>query len=392
MPLRTLLISSSVLFALPPALLLSAQDQALAIGISQAREGDFDQAILTLDGVARRLKAQGGSAKDLARAHVFLAVAHLGLGRQTDARTNAEAALRLHPALQVTVKEFPPRVVALFDEVHRTMPAPTPATAPAATPIRTANTAAGQQASPATLATPAPHAIPTTVTAQPQMPTATPAPAPTPAAAPSSPPQTAGPVATPVTTAAKASNPPQSGGGHKGLWIGLGAAVVGGGAAAAIAGRGTAPKSEAASPTPTPTPTPGPLLALRLVSTSICDSGTYHFSPDYPSLYIWLRFEFTANRDVPAPVVWRLVLMSGTQECLATRSDRSTREDAPSGSSYVGGTAARYETSAAWNLLPGGGRPTCGLLFTTDNLVLTVDGAGSATVACRTTFQSNRAW
>lgn len=223
---RTIAASLSVLLVCVPAVPASPQahESELSLGIRQAREGEFDQAVITLDTVARRLEGQAGSAKDLARAHVYLSVAHLGLGRQADARTHAERALRLDPALQVTTKEFPPRVVRVFDEARRAVPAQAPAPRPT-----------------------------TTTAASSTPPTTTP---PSPATGPAAP--------RPVTPSAASSTPPKKGGGgSKALWIGLGAVAVGGGVAAVAAGGGGGTSSESQSTTPPRTVTasfPGPIV------------------------------------------------------------------------------------------------------------------------------------
>src|SRR4026209_1228899 len=75
MPRRVLAVVLGVdltVSAPPRAAQGSAQtDTDLATGIRQVREGDFDTALITLDGVVKRLAAQKGQAPGLGRAYTY---------------------------------------------------------------------------------------------------------------------------------------------------------------------------------------------------------------------------------------------------------------------------------------------------------------------------------
>lgn len=124
----------------PPALLAAAAqapDPALEEGVRQAQEGDFELAVVTLDGVVQKLRGKGSSG-ELTRAHVYLGVAYLGLRQEQPARASFLEALRMDPGLQLSRREYPPRIVDFFEEVRRSGAAAPPA-APA---VRRAEAAA----------------------------------------------------------------------------------------------------------------------------------------------------------------------------------------------------------------------------------------------------------
>ena len=106
-----------------------APDPVLEEGVRQAQEGEFEQAVITLDGVVKRLRGGGGSPKDLSRACVYLGVAYLGLGQEQAARTSFLEALRRDPLLELSRREYPPRIVDVFQDVRRSAAATLPAAA-----------------------------------------------------------------------------------------------------------------------------------------------------------------------------------------------------------------------------------------------------------------------
>jgi hypothetical protein len=115
----------------PPA--PSRGDPDLEEGVRQAQEGEYDRAVVTLDGVVRRIRQGGGTAAALSRAQVYLGVAYLGLNQEQAARTSFEAALRTQPSLTLSADEYPPRVVRVFEDVRRSSAtAAAPPKAPAA--------------------------------------------------------------------------------------------------------------------------------------------------------------------------------------------------------------------------------------------------------------------
>jgi hypothetical protein len=116
------------------ALLAQASDPELQKGIQQAREGLFDAAVITLDGVARRMAGQPGRAKELAQAYTYLAVAYLGLSQEQQAKAKFLEALKADNALDVTTREFPPKIVQFFEQARKeAQPQPKPAPAPSPT-------------------------------------------------------------------------------------------------------------------------------------------------------------------------------------------------------------------------------------------------------------------
>jgi hypothetical protein len=132
---------------LPPQLARAqsgAVDADMATGIRQVREGDFDSALVTLDGVVKRLSGQQGQAKELARAYTYLAIAYVGLAQQETARAKFLAAWKADKSMTLSPKEFPPNIIQFFEETKKEgedkaraeakppsttpSPAPTPAT------------------------------------------------------------------------------------------------------------------------------------------------------------------------------------------------------------------------------------------------------------------------
>jgi hypothetical protein len=105
-----LVVQSSSAAQTPPT-----ADAELAKGISQAKSGDFDAALLTLDAVARRLESAPAREKDLAQAYLYLGVAYVGLLQESPARDNFKKALKHDKTLTLDPAEFPPRVVRVFE-------------------------------------------------------------------------------------------------------------------------------------------------------------------------------------------------------------------------------------------------------------------------------------
>jgi hypothetical protein len=167
----------------------------LAAGIRQVHEGEFDAAVVTLDGVVRRFIAEKASASQIAKAHVYLAISYMGLAQVEQARVRFIEALRADKTMELSPKEFPPNVIELFAQVKREELKP-----PKAPPVATAT-----------------------------------------------------PAATPKPAAAKASK-----GSSKVPFILLGVGAAGGGAVAIAAAGGGAKPAPTPVPTPIPTPTPVP--------------------------------------------------------------------------------------------------------------------------------------
>jgi hypothetical protein len=91
----------------------------MATGIRQVREGEFDAALVTLDGVVRQLSNDKGGSRELARANTYLAIAYIGLGQEEAARVKFLAAWTADKGLNLSPREFPPNIVAMFEDVKR---------------------------------------------------------------------------------------------------------------------------------------------------------------------------------------------------------------------------------------------------------------------------------
>jgi hypothetical protein len=115
-------------------------EDRLALGIRQARAGEFETAVETLNAVSRDLKERGGQARPLARAYAYLAICYLGMNHEQTAKAKLLEALEADRGLDLSPSEFPPRVVELFAEIVREErtrtgeTATTPAVAPSPSP------------------------------------------------------------------------------------------------------------------------------------------------------------------------------------------------------------------------------------------------------------------
>lgn len=133
---RTLLVLSLVVcVALVPSPGRGQTPEAdLAKGIGLVEEGDFEVAIPVLDGVARRLAAEKKT-KELSKAYLYLAMAYLGLTQEASARARMVDALKSDPDFTPSLKEFPPKLIHIFEEVKRQVVGATPVPRPAADPV-----------------------------------------------------------------------------------------------------------------------------------------------------------------------------------------------------------------------------------------------------------------
>ena len=99
---------SALLFPTPTLPQQTDAETRLANGIRELEEGSLDAALVTLDGAVQRLKGDPARRKDLARAHLYLAVARLGLRQADSARLQMREALVADPDLALDPKQFPP--------------------------------------------------------------------------------------------------------------------------------------------------------------------------------------------------------------------------------------------------------------------------------------------
>lgn len=130
------LVANCVSWAAPPT-------DDLQTGIREVESGEFDAAILTLDGAARTLAEQGDRPKELARAYTYLAIAYLELGQEEAARTKVLEAVRTDPGLRLDPSRFPPKVVGFFERVTKEAGIAAPVSAPS--PPGTASTTAAPE-------------------------------------------------------------------------------------------------------------------------------------------------------------------------------------------------------------------------------------------------------
>lgn len=117
----------------PPA---TVADPDVALGIRHVDEGDYDAAILVLDGAARRLSQQKAPSHVLSQAYLYLGIAYLAKGHETSAKARFRDALTQVRDLQVTPESFAPRVVEMFEKAREEMrAAPAAAAAQPVAPV-----------------------------------------------------------------------------------------------------------------------------------------------------------------------------------------------------------------------------------------------------------------
>jgi len=292
-----------------------ASDPETEKGIRQAQEGDFEQALATLQGALPRLHERKAPSHEVAGVHVYLGVAHLGLNDAAAARASFVEALRVDPALTLSTEEYPPRIVRAFEEARRAAPPVPVATAP-----------------PATIAAP------------------TTRPAPTPTA----------PSGNPVAPAPPAEPPVAKKGGSKLPLVLLGVAAAGGGVALAAGGGGGSGTPSSAGTTPVTAP-PTPTGIVNLVASFPAAGGPVQLSSDprAGSTLPEITFDVTYGADV-AEASFEVNLWRGPDLCFSTGVAYAARLDSP-GLQYRAGTTARYRV-AWWTAR----QPGCGNAFVTD--------------------------
>lgn len=106
-----------------------AVDADLLLGQGQVAEGDFERAVVTLGLAIERLRADETRRIELSRAHLFKAVALLGLDKPEKAQGHFRSASEFDKSLRLRDDQFSPRVIRAFEAARRataTRPAPTP--------------------------------------------------------------------------------------------------------------------------------------------------------------------------------------------------------------------------------------------------------------------------
>jgi hypothetical protein len=97
-----------------------AADPELDRGERLLRDMEWQEAVVALESVARRLRTQPRQKSALARAYFYLGVAHLELEETSTATTSFLAALEQDGKLRPPPAAFSARVIGFFDHVRRT--------------------------------------------------------------------------------------------------------------------------------------------------------------------------------------------------------------------------------------------------------------------------------
>ena len=125
---RWLVLMLVVALGIPQRAGADTVDTDLANGVRQAQEGDFENAVVTLDGVVRRLSGQPARAKEMARAYTYLSIAYLGLSQEQTAKAKFLEAWKADRDMNLSPREFPPKILEFFEkareEVHMTSTGP----------------------------------------------------------------------------------------------------------------------------------------------------------------------------------------------------------------------------------------------------------------------------
>jgi tetratricopeptide (TPR) repeat protein len=98
-------------------------DPEIEKGIRLAEDGEYDDAILTLDTAARRLAPDPARSREVTRAYLYLGVAYLAKGHETLARARFRDALARARDLELEPEKFAPRVIELFEKARADMAA-----------------------------------------------------------------------------------------------------------------------------------------------------------------------------------------------------------------------------------------------------------------------------
>ena len=115
----------------------------VASGVRQVKEGDLEAGVATLEAAIHALANDRSRTRDVARAHLYIGIAKVGLGDMPAARTSFQQALALDPSLRLTSLEFSPRVVNAFDHARRDAPPSTSKSGRSLVPIVAVGAGAG---------------------------------------------------------------------------------------------------------------------------------------------------------------------------------------------------------------------------------------------------------
>jgi hypothetical protein len=112
-------MAAPALSASAPATSAQMTEPDIKKGVQQVDDGEYDAAILTLDGAVRRLSGAPGKTKELAQAYLYLGIAYLAKGHQTSARERFREAVRQVADLDLNPQKFAPRVIEEFERARQ---------------------------------------------------------------------------------------------------------------------------------------------------------------------------------------------------------------------------------------------------------------------------------
>ena len=99
-------------------------DRELVKGIRQVEDGYLEDAVTTLEAVARRIAGDPAGSRELTQAYLYLGIAYAQLGTEKTARATFREALKRAPDLKLDADRWPPKVVRLFTSVHEELASP----------------------------------------------------------------------------------------------------------------------------------------------------------------------------------------------------------------------------------------------------------------------------
>jgi hypothetical protein len=111
----------------PAAAPASSGTEELALGVRQVAEGDFESAVVTLDGAVRSLSQDPARVHDLAQAYLHLGIAYVALDQRERARAAFREALVRDKDLRLGPDRYSPKVITAFEEARREVRAAPPA-------------------------------------------------------------------------------------------------------------------------------------------------------------------------------------------------------------------------------------------------------------------------
>ena len=112
-------LCAAAVAAAPAQSAAPVRDAELAAGISLAREGDFQAALLKLDEAVRRLETAQAPPSELAQGYLYLGISYLELDQEMPALERFRAAVLRDPALRLDPAEYSPQVIRFFDTARQ---------------------------------------------------------------------------------------------------------------------------------------------------------------------------------------------------------------------------------------------------------------------------------